>query len=148
VFQWGGAWLCEDGICPTPDGRGTLIPVDIPDLNKKPDQFIITSRRGKQFNSMVYKEVDPLNGAGRYDILMSPVDGLKLSIAEGEGIVVYNGFGVFQGTAKFVDIAQGNLEVHFPEAVVMRNLLAFRITTSRLMLKKQNDIMPVKIPNT
>lgn len=115
VFQWGGAWLCEDGICPTPDGKGTLIPVDIPDLNKKPEQFIITSRRGKQFNSMVYKEVDPLNGAGRYDILMSPIDGQKLSIAEGEGIVVYNGFGIFQGTAKFVDIAQGNLEVHFPE---------------------------------
>ena len=115
VFQWGGAWLCEDGICPTLDGRGSLIPVDIPDLNKKPEQFIITSRRGKQFNSMVYKEVDPLNGAGRYDVLMSPVDGQKLSIAEGEGIVVYNGFGVFQGTAKFVDIAQGNLEVHFPE---------------------------------
>jgi hypothetical protein len=64
---------------------------------------------------MVYKEVDPLNGAGRYDVLMSSVDGQKLSIAEGEGIVVYNGFGVFQGTAKFVDIAPGNLEVHFPE---------------------------------
>jgi molybdopterin-dependent oxidoreductase alpha subunit len=115
VFQWGGAWLCEDGICPTPDGRGSLIPVDIPDLNKKPEQFIVTSRRGKQFNSMVYKEVDPLNGAGRYDVLMSPVDGQKLSITEGEGIVVYNGFGVFQGTAKFVDIAPGNIEVHFPE---------------------------------
>ena len=25
VFQWGGAWLCEDGICPTPDGKGNLI---------------------------------------------------------------------------------------------------------------------------
>ncbi|WHY88478.1 FdhF/YdeP family oxidoreductase [Neobacillus novalis] len=115
VFQWGGAWLCEGGICPTPDGKGSLIPVDIPDLNKKPEQFIVTSRRGKQFNSMVYNEVDPLNGAGRYDVLMSAVDGQKLSIAEGEGIVVYNGFGVFQGKAKFVEIAPGNIEVHFPE---------------------------------
>lgn len=115
VFQWGGAWLCEDGICPTPDGKGNLIPVEIPDLNKKPEQFIVTSRRGKQFNSMVYSEVDPLNGAGRYDVLMNVRDGQKLSISEGEGIVVYNGFGVFQGTAKFVEIAQGNIEVHFPE---------------------------------
>ena len=115
VFQWGGAWLCEDGICPTPDGKGNVIPVDIPDLNKKPEQFIVTSRRGKQFNSMVYNEVDPLNGARRYDVLMSVVDGQKLSIAEGEGIVVYNGFGVFQGTAKFVEISPGNIEVHFPE---------------------------------
>ena len=115
VFQWGGAWLCEDGICPTPDGKGQLIAVDIPDLGKKEGQFVVTSRRGKQFNSMVYKETDPFNGAGRYDVLMNAEDARQLSIAEGEGIVVYNGFGVFQGRAKFVNIASGNLEVHFPE---------------------------------
>lgn len=115
VFQWGGAWLCEGGVCPTPDGRGNLISVEIPDLNRKEGQFIVTSRRGKQFNSMVYKEVDPFNGAERYDVLMNAEDAKRLSIAEGEGIVVYNGFGVFQGKAKFVDIAVGNVEVHFPE---------------------------------
>ncbi|TXC93059.1 FdhF/YdeP family oxidoreductase [Metabacillus litoralis] len=115
VFQWGGAWLCEGGVCPTPDGRGNLISVEIPDLNRKEGQFIVTSRRGKQFNSMVYKEVDPFNGAERYDVLMNAEDAKRLSIADGEGIVVYNGFGVFQGKAKFVDIAIGNVEVHFPE---------------------------------
>lgn len=115
VFQWGGAWLCEGGACPTPDGKGNLIPVEIPDLGKKEGQFVVTSRRGKQFNSMVYKETDPFNGAERYDVLMNAEDAKKLSVAEGEGIVVYNGFGVFQGRAKFVDIAKGNLEVHFPE---------------------------------
>ncbi|WP_226666506.1 FdhF/YdeP family oxidoreductase [Metabacillus litoralis] len=115
VFQWGGAWLCEGGVCPTPDGKGNLISVEIPDLNRKEGQFIVTSRRGKQFNSMVYKEVDPFNGADRYDVLMNAEDAKRLSIAEGEGIVVYNGFGVFQGKAKFVEIAKGNVEVHFPE---------------------------------
>ncbi|MCA0989765.1 FdhF/YdeP family oxidoreductase [Pseudalkalibacillus hwajinpoensis] len=115
VFQWGGAWLCEDGICPTPDGKGNLVSVEIPDLGKKEGQFIVTSRRGKQFNSMVYKETDPFNKAERYDVLMNATDASRLSITEGEGIVVYNGFGVFQGRAKFVDIASGNLEVHFPE---------------------------------
>ncbi|WP_166001178.1 FdhF/YdeP family oxidoreductase [Bacillus sp. Cs-700] len=115
VFQWGGAWLCEGGICPTPDGRGNLVPVEIPDLGKKDGQFIVTSRRGKQFNSMVYKETDPFNKAERYDVLINAKDASRLSITEGEGIVIYNGFGVFQGRAKFVDIASGNLEVHFPE---------------------------------
>ncbi|WP_299088460.1 FdhF/YdeP family oxidoreductase [uncultured Metabacillus sp.] len=115
VFQWGGAWLCEGGICPTPDGKATLIQVEIPDLGKKEGQFIVTSRRGKQFNSMVYKETDPFNGASRYDVLMNKQDALELNITEGEGIVVYNGFGVFQGKAMFVDIARGNIEVHFPE---------------------------------
>ncbi|WP_226527438.1 FdhF/YdeP family oxidoreductase [Metabacillus niabensis] len=115
VFQWGGAWLCEGGVCPTSDGKGNLISVEIPELGKKEGQFIVTSRRGKQFNSMVYKETDPFNGADRYDVLMNAEDAKQLSIAEGEGIVVYNGFGVFQGRAKFVEIARGNLEVHFPE---------------------------------
>ncbi|MFS0861238.1 FdhF/YdeP family oxidoreductase [Fredinandcohnia sp. 179-A 10B2 NHS] len=115
VFQWGGAWLCEDGICPTPDGRGNLIGVEIPDLQKKDEQFILTTRRGKQFNSMIYKEVDPFNAAERNDVLINPDDARELRISEGENIVVYNGFGVFQGKAKFADIARKNLGVHFPE---------------------------------
>ncbi|WP_088105033.1 FdhF/YdeP family oxidoreductase [Halalkalibacter urbisdiaboli] len=115
VFQWGGAWLCEDGICPTQDGKGNLISVEIPDLNKKPGDFYITTRRGKQFNSMVYSETDPFNLSGRYDVLINEDDAKELSINEGEGIVVYNQFGVFQGRAKFVSISRGNLGVLFPE---------------------------------
>jgi molybdopterin-dependent oxidoreductase alpha subunit len=115
VFQWGGAWLCEDAICPTPDGKGNLISVEIPDLNKKEGQYLLTTRRGKQFNSMVYKEVDPVNGAERYDVLINAEDAKENSIANGEGVVVFNSFGVFQGRAKFADISRGNLGVHFPE---------------------------------
>lgn len=115
VFQWGGAWLCEDGICPTPDGKGNLIEVEIPDLNKQPGEFYLTTRRGKQFNSMVYKEKDPINGAERYDVLINEEDAKELRVQEGEGIVLYNQYGVFQGRAKFASIANGNLGLHFPE---------------------------------
>ncbi|PTL38775.1 FdhF/YdeP family oxidoreductase [Alkalicoccus saliphilus] len=115
VFQWGGAWLCEDGICPTPDGRGNLIPVDIPDLNKKPGDFYVTTRRGKQFNSMVYGETDPFNRSSRYDVLVHEEDAREHHIHEGEAVVVYNQYGVFQGRAKFASIARSNLGVHFPE---------------------------------
>ncbi|MDN4075093.1 FdhF/YdeP family oxidoreductase [Fictibacillus terranigra] len=115
VFQWGGAWLCEDGICPTPDGKGNLIPVDIPDLKKGKGTYYVTTRRGKQFNSMVYNESDPFNGAERYDVLMNEKDAKELSIEDRENIVVYNQHGVFQGRAKFIDIAKGNIELHFPE---------------------------------
>ncbi|WP_077622676.1 FdhF/YdeP family oxidoreductase [Sediminibacillus massiliensis] len=115
VFQWGGAWLCEGGVCPTPDGKGNLIPVDIPQLNKPEGTFYVTTRRGKQFNSMVYKETDPFNGAGRYDVIINEQDAHNLNILEGEGIVVYNQFGVFQGKARFAEMAQGNIGLHFPE---------------------------------
>ncbi|MCM3602358.1 FdhF/YdeP family oxidoreductase [Robertmurraya korlensis] len=115
VFQWGGAWLCEDGICPTPDGKGTLITVDIPNMGKKEGQFLLTTRRGKQFNSMVFSEKDPLNGSDRYDVLINAAEARDNRIADGEGIVVYNQHGVFQGRAKYADITPGNLGVHFPE---------------------------------
>ncbi|MEJ9269895.1 formate dehydrogenase, partial [Bacillus thuringiensis] len=61
VFQWGGAWLCEGGVCPTPDGRGNLLPIDLPEFRRTEGHFYVTSRRGKQFNSMVYSETDPFN---------------------------------------------------------------------------------------
>ncbi|MCG1030088.1 FdhF/YdeP family oxidoreductase [Virgibacillus halodenitrificans] len=115
VFQWGGAWLCEDGVCPTPDGKGNLIPIDIPSLDKPEGTFYITTRRGKQFNSMVYKETDPFNEAGRYDVLINPSDAKKLGITNEEAIVLYNQHGVFQGKAHFADITEGNVGLHFPE---------------------------------
>lgn len=115
LFQWGGAWLCEGGICPTPDGKGNLITVELPELRKPEGHFYVTTRRGKQFNSMIYGEKDPFNDADRYDVLMNEKDGKAHGITEGEAIVVYNKYGTFHGRAKFVAIKSGNIEVHWPE---------------------------------
>jgi len=119
VFQWGGAWLCEDGICPTPDGKGNLIPVEIPELRKPEGHVYVTTRRGNQFNSMIYDEKDSFNAADRYDVMMSEVDGEKHDIKEGDAIVVYNKYGVFNGRAKFVPIREGNIELFWPEGNVL-----------------------------
>ncbi|MGA9172710.1 MAG: FdhF/YdeP family oxidoreductase, partial [Thermoactinomyces sp.] len=119
VFQWGGAWLCEGGNCPTPDGRGNLIPVELPEQRKEKGHFYVTSRRGKQFNSMVYSKKDPFNNADRYDVLMNADDAKRLAISEGEAVVVYNAYGIFHGRAKFERIKPGNLEVHWPEGNVL-----------------------------
>jgi len=119
VFQWGGAWLCEDGICPTPDGRGNLLPIQIPELRKPEGHFYVTTRRGKQFNSMIYSETDPFNGADRYDLLMSKEDADALGIQDGEAVVAYNRYGVFHGRLKRADIAPGNVGVYWPEGNVL-----------------------------
>ncbi|WP_349410878.1 FdhF/YdeP family oxidoreductase [Pseudalkalibacillus sp. SCS-8] len=119
VFQWGGAWLCEDGYCPTPDGKGNLISMDIPELRKAEGHFYVTTRRGKQFNSMIYSDHDPFNEAERYDVLMNEEDGKKHGIAQGEAIVVYNKHGLFHGKARFVDVKSGNVQVHWPEGNVL-----------------------------
>ncbi|WP_188454764.1 FdhF/YdeP family oxidoreductase [Virgibacillus oceani] len=115
VFQWGGAWLCENGICPTPDGKGNLIAVELPELRKPEGHFYVTTRRGKQFNSMIYSDTDPFNDADRYDVLMNKEDGEKHQINEGDAIVVFNHHGTFNGRAKFVSLKSGNIEVHWPE---------------------------------
>jgi len=115
LFQWGGAWLCEDGICPTPDGRATLIPISLPETRQPDGHFRLTTRRGKQFNSMIYGKRDPFNGADRYDVLIHPADAKELGIGEGEAVVLYNPFGIFHGRAKFAQVRRGNLEVHWPE---------------------------------
>ncbi|WP_068672060.1 FdhF/YdeP family oxidoreductase [Oceanobacillus sp. Castelsardo] len=115
VFQWGGAWLCEGGICPTSDGKGNLISVELPELRKPEGHFYVTTRRGKQFNSMIYDEKDPFNDADRYDVLINENDGRELNIQEGDAIVVYNQYGTFNGRAKFVPLKEGNIEVHWTE---------------------------------
>ena len=115
VFQWGGAWLCEDGICPTPDGRGQLIPIELPELRKPEGHFMVTTRRGKQFNSMIYSETDPFNNADRYDVLMNEEDAGSIGLRAGDAVVVYNRHGLMHGRCKPVPIRRGNIEVHWPE---------------------------------
>jgi len=119
VFQYGGAWLCEDGICPTPDGRGALLAIEQPDRRKAEGHFYMTTRRGKQFNSMVYGEKDSFNNAERNNVLIHEEDGRKLHIRDGEAIVVYNQVGMFHGRAKFENIRTGNIELYWPEANVL-----------------------------
>ncbi len=119
VFQWGGAWLCEDGICPTPDGRANLIPVVIPELRKPEGHFFVTTRRGKQFNSMIYSKTDPVNAADRYDVLINPADAKSIGIRDGEAVVVYNKYGTFHGRAKYAETKQGNIQVYWPEGNVL-----------------------------
>lgn len=119
VFQWGGAWLCEDGICPTEDGRGNLLAIELPELRKPEGHFYVTTRRGKQFNSMIYDETDAFNNADRYDVLINEEDAKELNIAEGEAIVVYNKFGYFHGRAKYAETQRSNLLVFWPEGNVL-----------------------------
>lgn len=115
VYQYGGAWLCEGGICPTEDGRANFISIDIPDNKKKPGKYTLMMRRGKQFNSMVYGDHDAFNAMGRYDVLVNEKDAKREGIIDGESIVLYNENGTFQGFAKYADIAEGDLGMQFPE---------------------------------
>jgi anaerobic selenocysteine-containing dehydrogenase len=77
---------------------------------------MVSTRRGKQFNSMVQHEIDPLNGAARRDVLIAAGDARRLGIADGDGIRLTSSAGTFEGRAKIAPIREGDLQVHWPEA--------------------------------
>jgi predicted molibdopterin-dependent oxidoreductase YjgC len=116
-FQWGGARLFEDRRFATRDGRAQFQPVrpPAPLPPAAPDEFLLATRRGKQFNSMVQRDVDPLTGAARQDVLMSAADAKQQDLVHGDEIVLRNAYGTFRGRVFLADVARGTLQGHWPE---------------------------------
>ncbi len=114
-FQWGGPRLFANGKFATPDGKGHFSPVVLKERRALNGMFYVSTRRGKQFNSMVHRTIDPLTGALRDDVLVSREDAERLGIREGELIRLTSSSGSFLGRLKIHQIKPGNLEVHWPE---------------------------------
>ena len=114
-----GRRLCEGWRFPTPDGKAHFRAVPLPHQRREPGVFHVSTRRGKQFNTMVYAEVDPLTGAGRDAVLMNPDDASRLHLCHGDPVRLVNGAGSFTGRVFLVAIAPGNLQVHWPEGNVL-----------------------------
>ena len=113
--QWGGPTLYADGTFATSDGKARFAAVSIRPVSAGPGQFVVSTRRGKQFNSMVQRAVDPLTGAGRDDIFISAQDLTRLQLGEGTTVRLRSASGTFRGRLKQAPIKPGNLEVHWPE---------------------------------
>jgi molybdopterin-dependent oxidoreductase alpha subunit len=115
--QWGGPMLCEGGEFPFPDGRARFMPLSPPDRAALPDgMFRLSTRRGKQFNSMVHEDKDPLTGAKRDAVFMAQADVDRLGLREGSTVVLRNEFGEMPAKVLVSDIRPGNLQVFWPEA--------------------------------
>ena len=117
-FQYGGPRLLEKTF-PTPDGKGHFTAVAIPEVHAKANEFLLGSRRGKQFNSMVHADTDPLNGAERDHLLISRVDAQRLGVRDNDPLIVKNDWGEFHGRAFITDIKPGSLQGHWPEINVL-----------------------------
>src|SRR5262249_1797191 len=118
-FQWGGPALCTDRRFPTSDGKAHFQPVSPPrDRRASDTRFLLATRRGKQFNSMVQRERDPLTGADRDHVLVCATDAARLGIAEGSPILVRSREGELRGRARIAEVAAGTLQAHWPEANV------------------------------
>lgn len=118
-FQWGGPRLCADRAFPTDDGKARFRPVAPPTSARAPGSFRLATRRGKQFNSMIQREHDPLTGADRDHVFVSPRDAARLGIAQDDRVVVRNELGELRGRAFLADVTDGTLQAHWPEANVL-----------------------------
>jgi predicted molibdopterin-dependent oxidoreductase YjgC len=117
--QWGGTRLCADGVFPTPDGKARFLAV-APTPRERPDRrFVLSTRRGKQFNSMVFAEKDPLTGAGRDGVLIGSEDARTLGVGTGARVVVRSDHGEMEATVHLAPIQPGNVQVFFPEGNVL-----------------------------
>jgi molybdopterin-dependent oxidoreductase alpha subunit len=124
--QWGGERLCErrDGAgaltphFPTMDGKAKFTPIEI-GADAADGQFRLSTRRGKQFNSMIHRGKDPLTGARRDDVLMSEADAERLGFKDGDPIILKNSVGLMRGRCRIAPIAAGNVQVHWPEGNVL-----------------------------
>lgn len=124
--QWGGARLCErletDGRSTpqfaTLDGRAkfSVIEIESPTADGR---LRLSTRRGKQFNSIVHQQRDPLNGARREDVLMSATDAQRLGLTDGAAIILRNEIGELRGRCRIAVIAPGNVQAHWPEGNVL-----------------------------
>jgi molybdopterin-dependent oxidoreductase alpha subunit len=114
-FQWGGDRLFADGVFATDDKKAHFTCPKPPSRCPAPGHFFVSTRRGKQFNSMVQHEVDPLNGASRGDVLFCKEDADRLGLSEGDRVRLRSRTGAFEGRIKLERIKPGNLQVHWPE---------------------------------
>jgi molybdopterin-dependent oxidoreductase alpha subunit len=117
--QWGGRHLCAGGKFPTADGRARFTAVE-PPRNPVPEgMFTVATRRGKQFNSMVWTETDPLTGAGRDAVYIDEADAAALGMADGAAVVLTSDLGEMAGHLKVVRLPARSLQVHWPEGNVL-----------------------------
>ena len=74
AIQWGGTRLCEGGTFPDARRPGALPRRRaVGDPTCLPGSFVLSTRRGKQFNTMVHEQKDPLTGAMRDALFMAAV---------------------------------------------------------------------------
>ena len=117
--QWGGRHLCVDGTFPTPDGRARFTALTPTATDLPAGAFTVATRRGKQFNSMIHDEVDPLTGATRDAVYIDEADAAALGGVEGTRVRLTSDAGTLEGRLKLVRLPSHSLQVHWPEGNVL-----------------------------
>jgi molybdopterin-dependent oxidoreductase alpha subunit len=115
-IQVGGERLCEGGEFPTVDGKARFVVVAPPPRTAPEGRFVLATRRGKQFNTMVWNDTDPLTGAERDALFVSEADAATLGVHAGDKVLVRSLHGEMRARVHLAPIRPGNVQAFFPEA--------------------------------
>jgi anaerobic selenocysteine-containing dehydrogenase len=96
-----------------------MTPLTPPDPTLPDGAFVLRTRRGKQFNSLIHGERDPLNGARRDDLLINPDDAAALGMREGDPVLIRSEAGEMRARVKYAPMKPRNVQVHWPEGNVL-----------------------------
>ena len=108
--------LCKDWQFPTADGKAHFSATPLPSNELKPDELVLVTRRGKQFNSMVHEDKESATGYGRDAVLISESDAERLGLSQGMRVQLTSAVGSYAGVVQIADIAAGMVQVYWPEA--------------------------------
>jgi molybdopterin-dependent oxidoreductase alpha subunit len=150
--QYGGALLCAGGVCANmPGGRARFTPLAPPQVmagagqpggerGSGPATFCLTTRRGAQFNSLLWSVRDAITGAERRDaVFISCEDAARLGLRAGDRVVLEAVEETqdaaagpapdvaqhtppdshFHGRIALADLKPGTLAAYWPEANVL-----------------------------
>ncbi|HEU4840629.1 MAG TPA: molybdopterin-dependent oxidoreductase, partial [Ilumatobacteraceae bacterium] len=119
AVQYGGRHLCPGGRFPTPSGRARFTVLELAPTALGSGEWYVSTRRGKQFNSMILATTDPLTGATRDAVYIDSHDAGVLGVADGDEVTLTSAAGTFTGRAKLVRLPTRTLQVHWPEGNVL-----------------------------
>jgi predicted molibdopterin-dependent oxidoreductase YjgC len=119
-IQWGGAQLGADGFPKMPGGRARFSVVPLPENAIPAGMFQVSTRRGKQFNSIVFREKDAQMGkAARDAVLLSEADAAAMGLRDGDEVVLSNDMGKLAGRARVANVPRRHVVLYWPEANVL-----------------------------
>lgn len=144
-FQYGGRVLYKDGQFKTPDGKAHFFALQPPELHLPEGHFILSTRRGKQFNSLIHGKKDTLSGAPRDGLLISAEDAAALGVKNGERVLVKSDNGQSMECRVRIDnVKPRNVQAFWPECNV---LIRRRVCDAAAGVPDYNaivEIVPIK----
>jgi predicted molibdopterin-dependent oxidoreductase YjgC len=114
--QYGGRYLYANGEFQTPDKKGHFSALTPPELDLPEGKFVLSTRRGKQFNSLIHAKKDVITGASRDALLISAEDAAALGVATGDRVLAKSDNGASMEFRVRVDrIQPRSVQAFWPE---------------------------------